>query len=88
MTLANKTAVITGASRGIGATTARHFAKQGANVVLIARSAGQIQAIADEITAAGGKALALSCDVAAWEELRDAMTQAEAQFGPVDILIN
>lgn len=88
MTLANKTAVITGASRGIGAATARHFAEHGANVVLIARSAGQIKAIADDITAAGGSALALTCDVANWNDVRLAFEKAEAHFGPIDILIN
>ena len=88
MTLAKKTAIITGASRGIGAATARHFAELGANVVLLARSTGQIQTIAEEITAAGGSALALACDMARWDQVRDAFARAEAQFGPVDILIN
>ena len=61
MKFANKTIVISGASRGIGASAAREFASQGANVVLLARSTEALETLADEI---GEKALALACDVA------------------------
>lgn len=88
MTLENKTAIITGASRGIGSATARLFAGRGANVVLLARSADQINAISNEITSEGGKALALATDVADWEALSQSVEEANAQFGSVDILIN
>ncbi len=86
--LKSKTAVITGASRGIGAATARHFAAEGANVVLAARSTGEIEAIAEEIRAAGGAAAAIACDVSSYENVEAAMALADTAFGGVDYLIN
>ena len=71
--LKNKTAVITGASRGIGAATARHFAAEGANVVLAARTTSEIEAIAEEIRAAGGAASAIACDVSRYDDVEAAM---------------
>ena len=95
--LDGKTAVVTGASRGIGEAAARRLAAAGANVVLLARSAGDIQRIAGEINAAvagdvdsdpGGRALFCQCDVSKWSEVEAALGRATAQFGGVDILIN
>lgn len=86
--LKSKTAVITGASRGIGAATARHFAAEGANVVLAARTTGEIEAIAEEIRAAGGAASAIACDVSQYEDVEAAMALADTAFGGVDYLIN
>ena len=86
--LNGKTAVITGASRGIGAATARHFAAEGANVVLAARSTGDIEAIADEIRGAGGAAEAIACDVSRFDDVEAAMALADTAFGGVDFLIN
>jgi len=83
-----KTAIITGASRGIGAETAREFARQGARVVLAARSGSEIEALAEEIRAAGGSALAQTCDVAIWGQVRDLVTRAREAFGRVDFMIN
>lgn len=83
--LDGKTVLITGASRGIGAEAARVFAGAGANVALLARSAGAISALAQEI---GPRALALPCDVGNWQALSDAHMQVEGKLGPVDILIN
>lgn len=80
-----KTALITGASRGIGAAAARAFAEAGANVVLLARSAAALQELAGEI---GDSALALPCDVARYGDVAAAISSAEAHFGAVDILIN
>ena len=85
MTLTGQTAVITGASRGIGAATARHLAELGANVVLAARSGAEIETLAAEI---GAKALALPCDVADWSQVEALMSRAAAHFGAVDILVN
>jgi len=86
--LAKKTALITGASRGIGEATARHFAEHGANVVLLARSKDDVDRIASEINAAGGSALALGCDVAWFHDVKSAVDIAQETFGSVDILIN
>jgi NAD(P)-dependent dehydrogenase (short-subunit alcohol dehydrogenase family) len=79
------TAIITGASRGIGAETARVFAQAGANVVLIARSQAAIDELATEI---GPKALSLACDVADFALIEAAVAQSIAHFGRVDILVN
>lgn len=83
--MTGKTVVITGASRGIGEAAAHIFAAAGANVVLTARSAGQIGAIADAI---GDKALAVTCDVSRWGDVKVVIDAAVAKFGSVDVLIN
>ncbi len=84
-TLRGKTAIITGASRGIGAATARHFAEAGANVVLLARTRPAIEEIAREI---GSRALAISADTSRWPDMEAAVEKAARHFGKVDILIN
>ena len=86
--ISEKTVVVTGASRGIGAATARFLAAEGAAVVLAARSADAINSIVAEITAAGGRALANSCDVANREDVQRLMAATHQQFGSVDVLIN
>ncbi len=83
--ITGKTFVITGASRGIGAAAAREFAAAGANVVLLARSAGQINALAAEI---GETALAVPCDVSNYTQVDAAFEAAAARFGGVDVLVN
>jgi NADPH:quinone reductase-like Zn-dependent oxidoreductase len=84
-TCRGKTALITGASRGIGAATARAFAAQGANVVLMARDRDAIAGLAGEI---GAQALAVPVDVSRYWEVEAAVTAAVDAFGTVDILIN
>lgn len=79
-----KTVLITGASRGIGAATARHFAHAGANVVLAARGRDAIGALAEEI---GSTALAVPCDVSRYQDVASAVAGAVAQFGGLDVLI-
>ena len=88
MTVSGKTIIITGASRGIGAETARHMARLGANVVLSARDSDAIDTIAKEIAAAGGSAVARTCDVSQWSDAAAMVDAAKAHFGQVDILIN
>ena len=83
-TLANKTVLITGASRGIGAAAVRAFVAVGANVVLAARSAGDITKLADEL---GERALALPCDVANPNAVYDVVKKTIGHFGRVDVLI-
>lgn len=83
--LNQKTVVITGASRGIGAAAARQFADAGANVVLLARSSGEINQLALEI---GKAALAIPCDVSNYQDVQSAMTAAVDKFGGLDVLIN
>ncbi len=86
--LSGKTALITGASRGIGEATARHFAKHGAQVVLAARSLAEVERIASEIVDAGGKAVGVGCDVAWHHDVQSAVQTVIDTFGGIDILIN
>ncbi len=83
--LTGKTALITGASRGIGAETARLFADAGANVALVARSADSIADVAGEI---GAKAIAIPCDISRYWELEKATSGCVDAFGGLDIVVN
>lgn len=86
--LTGQTAVVTGASRGIGAAAARHLAELGATVVLAARSSELIDAIVAEIVAGGGRALSVRCDVSSAAEVQAALARAEAETGRLDVLVN
>ncbi len=80
-----KTVLITGASKGIGASAARVFADAGANVALVARSGDQIKALAAEI---GPSAMALPCDVSRYEDVAQAVAACVDRFDGLDVLIN
>jgi NAD(P)-dependent dehydrogenase (short-subunit alcohol dehydrogenase family) len=80
--------VITGASAGVGRATARAFAKQGANIGLLARGRDGLEAARQEIEAAGGKALVLPTDVSSAEQVEAAAKAVEQRFGAIDIWIN
>lgn len=84
MDMTNKVVLVTGASRGIGAATARAFADAGAKVALVARSEKEIAAIAAEI---GTAAIAIPCDVAEYAQVVSAIEKAVAAFGPLDVFI-
>jgi NAD(P)-dependent dehydrogenase (short-subunit alcohol dehydrogenase family) len=84
MDMTGKTVLITGASRGIGADAGRVFAAAGANVVLLARSSGEINALAGEI---GDAAMALTCDVADYAQVENAVRTTVEKFGRLDVLI-
>ena len=86
--LAGKTAVITGASRGIGEATARHLASLGAKVVLAARSGDTINAIAQDIKARDSTASAFTCDVSDHTAVAALIQHAQDTFGSVDLLVN
>ena len=86
--IANKVIVITGASSGMGAAAARHLAAKGANVVLGARRADRIHALATEITDAGGKATAVVTDVTKREDLKQLVDTAVTTYSRIDVLIN
>jgi citronellol/citronellal dehydrogenase len=91
----NKTAFISGATRGIGKAIALRLAKEGANIVIAAKSVeenaklgGTIFSAAKEIEAAGGKAFAVQCDIRFEEQIRNAVDKAVEKFGGIDILVN
>ncbi|MED5597973.1 SDR family oxidoreductase [Janthinobacterium sp. P210006] len=86
--IAGKVVVITGASSGLGEATARHLAALGASVVLGARRMDLLNTIAEEITAAGGKAAIARTDVTQAGDLTRLVETALAVFGKVDVLIN
>jgi 3-oxoacyl-[acyl-carrier protein] reductase len=86
--LAGKVAVVTGASRGIGAAAALALGEAGASVMLAARSATQAEANARQINAAGGKAFAIECDVSDYAACRRLVHETASRLGPPDILVN
>ena len=95
MSFAGKTVLITGASRGIGKSIALRLAREGANVVVAAKSVeenpklgGTIFSAAQEIEAAGGQALAVACDIRFEEQIAQAVDQTLARFGSIDVLVN
>ena len=95
MSFKNKTVFITGASRGIGKAIALRLAKDGANIVIAAKSVsenpmlgGTIYSAAAEVEAAGGKALAVQCDIRDETQIQDSVQKTVDKFGGIDILIN
>jgi short-subunit dehydrogenase len=87
-TLMGKTAIVTGASSGIGEAAALELARRGASVVLAARSAEKISALENEILASGGRALAVETDVSDKASVERMSVAATRAFGSVDILVN
>jgi NADP-dependent 3-hydroxy acid dehydrogenase YdfG len=83
-----KVVVITGASSGLGAATARLLSAEGANVVLGARRVDRIQSLADELNAKGGKAIAIATDVTDHDQVKHLVDAAVQKFGRIDVMIN
>ncbi|MBI3743282.1 MAG: SDR family NAD(P)-dependent oxidoreductase [Chloroflexi bacterium] len=96
MRLKNKVAVVTGASRGIGKTIAKAYAREGAKVVVTARTEkpedskvpGTIHDTVRQIREAGGEATAIRCDISQESSVNDMVRQAVDAYGPIDILVN
>ncbi len=95
MSFKNKTVLITGASRGIGKAIGLRLAKEGANIVIASKSVeenaklgGTIYSAAAEMEAAGGKALAVQCDIRFEDQVQRVVDNAVEKFGGIDILIN
>jgi short-subunit dehydrogenase len=82
------TAIVTGGSRGIGPHIAAALTERGARVALVARSELALEAIARELNAAGGRVLAIPADVTSARDRRAILETAEAELGPVDVLVN
>jgi 3-oxoacyl-[acyl-carrier protein] reductase len=89
MLLAEKNAIVTGGSQGIGAATALELAREGANVCLTyRRHESEAQAYVEEIQKMGRQALALQCDIAEFSAAEKVVAQAVQQFGSLHILVN
>ncbi len=86
--LTDKTALVTGASYGLGVTFAKTLAQAGANLALAARSADKLKAVEGSINKAGGRAIALAYDVTEAPQVEAAVDAAIEHFGRVDILVN
>jgi NADP-dependent 3-hydroxy acid dehydrogenase YdfG len=86
--LAGRVAIVTGASSGIGEAVARTFARNGASVALAARRTERIDAIATDIRAAGGSAIAVTTDVTDERQAAELVERTTSEFGQLDILVN
>jgi NADP-dependent 3-hydroxy acid dehydrogenase YdfG len=86
--ITNKVVVITGASSGIGESTAKVLAQQGAKVVLGARRKDRIDAVVQDISATGAKAIGFACDVTKRAEVEALIQKAVDNFGRVDVIVN
>ncbi len=86
--LENTVALVTGASSGIGAATARRLAAEGAAVALAARRRGRLDELAATIRGDGGTALALETDVTQQQQAIDAVSRTVAELGRLDTLVN
>lgn len=87
-TLRGKTALVTGASSGLGEAAARALAAEGVAVMAVARRADRVREVAQEIVAAGGAAAAMGCDVARYGDVEAVAQAMLARFGRIDLLIN
>lgn len=88
MRLEGKTAVVTGGGRGIGRAISLGFAREGASVVVAARSIDQIEKVAAEIRDRGGRAIPFECDVTNEDMVKNLVVRAISEFGGVHILVN
>ncbi|WP_339951010.1 SDR family oxidoreductase [uncultured Albimonas sp.] len=86
--LSGKSVLITGASRGIGAAAAAELGARGMRVALAARDLAACEAGAEAIRAAGGEAMAFSCDVTSWSDVSAVVSATRDAFGALDVMVN
>jgi len=88
MNFVDKTVMITGASKGIGAVAAKAFAANGANVAMLARSENELISLQNQIENQGRHAIGIRCDVTSETEVIDSIEKIESKYGKIDILVN
>lgn len=88
MKLKGKVAIITGAGRGLGRASALEMAREGAHLVILSRTAPDIEATSRMVEELGGKALSLKADISRQKDVEEAVDKARSHFGKIDILMN
>lgn len=88
MPIKGKLAIVTGAGRGIGKAIALAFAREGANLVLAARTNSEVEDVAGEAHELGAKALPLATDVTSWRDIKKMVKRSIEEFGRIDVLVN
>lgn len=88
MQVKDKVVIVTGSGSGIGASTAKHFASFGAQVVVSDYALEKAQKISDEINSKGYKAIPIKANVAKWDEVENLISETVDQFGQLDVLVN
>ena len=88
MKLKDKIAIVTGGGRGIGRATCLRFAREGADVVAVARTGAEVEAVAEEVRGLGRRALAVPTDLAEERQIEAMARRALQEFGRVDVLVN
>lgn len=86
--LNGKVAIVAGAGRGIGRATAKLFAAEGAKVAVLSLTPANVDAVVADITAAGGTAIGIPCDIGNADQLKAAIDKVAATYGGIDILVN
>jgi NAD(P)-dependent dehydrogenase (short-subunit alcohol dehydrogenase family) len=86
--MAGSVAIVTGAGRGIGRAIAKVYAREGAKVAVVSRTPATLDAVVAEITAEGGTAIGIPCDVGSKEQVFAAVDRTLSAFGTVDVLVN
>ena len=86
--MSGKTALVTGASRGIGESIARSLAYLGAEVILVSRKMEGLKAVEDKITADGGKAVSMPCNTGNMDEINNLFSQIQNKYETINILVN
>jgi 2-hydroxycyclohexanecarboxyl-CoA dehydrogenase len=84
----NKTVIVTGGGGGIGGATCRRFAAEGAKLAVLDLNVEAAQTVANQINASGGRAQAFRCDITDRASVDAAVAAAEAELGPIDVLVN
>lgn len=86
--LKGKTAIITGGGTGIGRAIALAYAREGARVAVLGRRRDYLEEVVKNVSQGGGAGKAIVCDVTRSEQIRDAVTEIDSAFGPVNVLVN